>query len=149
GHIDVGAGTSAVITNSSTGGNVTATNGPAGISLCGDNIKGAVKVSGSTGFVLVGDPSHDACPGDTIGGNVQLSGNTAGVEVSHNTSIGGNVNLTNNAGPGPFPDDNVPEVEANPISGSLGCSGNTPPPGVKNDGQANTVTGSRTGQCAT
>ena len=84
-----------------------------------------MSVSGSTGFVLVGDPTDDACPANSIAGSLAVSHSTAGVEVSRDTKIGRSVTLTNNGGAGPFPDDVVPEVEANKIIGNLSCSGNT------------------------
>ncbi|MBV9412333.1 MAG: hypothetical protein JO148_12105 [Acidimicrobiia bacterium] len=56
------------------------------------------------------------------------------------------VSVTGTTGTGPFPDDVGVEIEANHISGNLGCSGNTP--AAVNDGQPNTVTGNRTGECA-
>src|SRR5439155_7647186 len=50
------------------------------------------------------------------------------------------------AGGGPFPEDASPELESNQITGNLACSANNPAP--INDGHPNTVSGTRTGQCA-
>jgi hypothetical protein len=85
-----------------------------------------VSVTGSTGFVLIGDAGDDGAPGcgpDTISGPVTLSGNTAGVQLGGNT-IHGPVSLTGNSG-GPGTG-----VEANHVSGPLACSGNTPRPPI-------------------
>jgi uncharacterized repeat protein (TIGR01451 family) len=145
GSIYVNSGTTAIIQNSSIGGSINASN-PTGLTVCGSQVASALNVSGSTGFVLIGDPTDDACAGNTIGGSVTLSRNTAGVEVAQNTRIGGTLTLSSNSGSGPFlPDDTSPEVEGNAISGNLTCYGNG---AVKNDGQSNHVSGSRTGQCA-
>jgi hypothetical protein len=146
GSLTVTSGTTAVITNSSTRGSVTG-NSPAGMSLCNDTVIGNVKITNATGFVLVGDPGDDACVGNNIHGGVTLNGDTAGVELSHST-IGASVAFNDNAGVNFF-DDQVPEVAGNTIGGNLGCTGNTPFPGVKNDGEPNNVTGPRKGQCAT
>jgi uncharacterized repeat protein (TIGR01451 family) len=143
GALIIRPGTTAVITNSTIGGLISATD-PGAVTLCGSKVSGEVGISGATGFVLIGDPGDDGCAGNSIGGAVRLSSNHAGVEVGHNPRIGGSVTLTNNSGAGAFPDDVIPEVEANAIAGSLNCSGNS---GVTNDGQPNSVVGARTGQC--
>jgi uncharacterized repeat protein (TIGR01451 family) len=143
GSLSVAAGTNVVITNSTIGGSVNASN-PAGFSLCNSTV-GSLSVNGSSGFVLVGDPGDDLCPGNTINGTVSLSNNGAGVEVSHDR-IAGSLVLSGNAGGGPFADDVSPEVEANTVGGSLSCSSNAPAP--TNDHQPNAVSGSRSGQCS-
>jgi hypothetical protein len=73
---------------------------------------------------------------------VTLSGNQGSVELGGN-QIGGRVIISNNVTGGSG--ESGVEVEGNHIGGTLSCSGNTPPP--TNDGQPNTVTGARTGQC--
>jgi hypothetical protein len=56
--------------------------------------------------------------------------------------------VSGTTGTGPFlPDDSRTEIEANTIGGSLSCSGDTP--SATDDGHANTVTGSRGGECST
>jgi len=94
--------------------------------------------------VLVGANADDAvaCPGITITGPVNLRSNTGGLEASANT-ITGPVQVTGNTGSGLLAEDAVPEFEANHITGSLACSGNTP---AWNQ-TGNTATGPRTGQC--
>jgi uncharacterized repeat protein (TIGR01451 family) len=138
-------GTTVFISNSTVNGGISASS-PAAFSLCNSSVQ-SVNVSGATGFVLVGDSSDDGCGGNSIHGGLTLTNNHGGVEVSDNV-ITGTVSLTNNSGAGPFlPDDAAPEVENNKIGGSLTCSGNDP--GINNGGESNTVTGARTGQCAT
>jgi hypothetical protein len=103
-----------------------------------------VNISGATGFVVVGDPGDDGCAANVLRSTLTLTDNTAGVEVGHNSRIG-SVTLKGNAG-SVWADDASPEVEANTIVGSLSCSGNTP--AAINDGQPNTVSGRRSGECA-
>jgi hypothetical protein len=109
-------------------------------------VRGALNVTGASGFVLVGDPGDDACAGNQLLSSVDLIGNQSGVELSHNTRISGNTTLNNNVGSGPLAEDAHPEVEANRMLGALSCSGNSPTP--TNDGQPNTVSGVRSGQCS-
>jgi hypothetical protein len=103
-----------------------------------------VNISGSTGFVLLGDPGDDGCAGNTFRATMTLSSNQGGLELGHNQI--GNTTVTGTTGTGPFRDDVGAEIEANTIGGNLKCSGNTP--AATNDGQPNTVTGNRTGECA-
>jgi hypothetical protein len=97
-------------------------------------------VTGSTGFVLIGDDGAPGCGTSTISGPVTLTGNTAGIQLGGNT-IHGPVTLTGNSG-----GTAAPGVEANQISGPLACSGNTPAP--TDHSQPNTVSGPASGQCA-
>ncbi|MBV8979900.1 MAG: Ig-like domain repeat protein [Acidimicrobiia bacterium] len=144
GSITIGAGASVAIVNSTFAHNITANKGGA-FSLCGTTVRGAVSVSGATGFVVIGDPGDDGCAANTLMANLTLQQNTAGVEVSNNTRITGPVSLTGNAG-GTGPDDASPEVEGNTITKALGCKNNKP--AVTNDAQPNLVSGGRSGQCA-
>jgi hypothetical protein len=110
----------------------------------------SLNVSNTTGFIVVGDHGDDGpsgCSGNTINGGVPQGNNASQIEVGGN-KIGGALILTDSTGvtnPGPYTENRVSEIEANHIGGSLNCSGNTP--GPTNDGQPNTVTGSRNGQC--
>jgi hypothetical protein len=144
GSINVPAGQSLVLINSTVGGSVNASN-PASITVCNTTVNGSVNISGASGFVLLGDPGDDNCPGNSFGSTVYLANDHGGVEVSHNQHIGGSLILSGDSG-SPLLDDAHPEVEANVISGSLSCSGDSPP--ASNDGQHNTVSGTRTGECA-
>jgi hypothetical protein len=74
-----------------------------------------------------------------------LLDNQHAVEVGAN-HIEGNLTVSGTSGTGPFAEDSRAEIEHNVIRGALVCSGNVPAP--TNDGQPNTVTGARSGQCA-
>jgi uncharacterized repeat protein (TIGR01451 family) len=145
GSVNAAAGTTVVITNSSIGGGITASS-PNSVSVCGSTVNGSVYISGASGFVLLGDPGDDNCAGNSFGSGVTLSNNHAGVEVSHNSKIGGTLTLSANSGSALF-DDAHPEVEANTIYGNLNCYNDTP--AAINDGQHNTVSGARNGECST
>jgi hypothetical protein len=57
----------------------------------------------------------------------------------------GSVSVTNNA----FLDPDATEIVTNTVHGSLACSGNTPPAQLGDSGGLpNTVTGQKTGECA-
>jgi len=145
--VSVESGGSLSMVGGSVNGGVTST-GAKAITVCGGSINGGISASTSIGFVLIGDGGDDgspACAPNQINNGVTLTGNTAGVEVGGN-AIKGGVTLTNNTGSPPPPRNPRPEVEGNTINGGLACTGNSPAP--TNDGQPNTVSGSRTGQCA-
>jgi hypothetical protein len=148
GNITVNSGGALSDVGGSVNGNIVST-GATAFTLCGVNkVNGAVTVQGSTGFVLIGDAGDDGspgCAGNTINSDVTVSSNSAGAEIGGN-AISGNVTLNSNSGAGLRLEDRYPEVEKNSIGGSLGCTANSPAP--INDGQGNTVKGSRTGQCA-
>ncbi|MFI6151803.1 Ig-like domain repeat protein [Kitasatospora sp. NPDC051170] len=113
--------------------------------MCGSSATGSLTVDHASGFVVIGDPGDDGCPGNHVNGSVHLANNHAGAELIAN-HIGGTATVDGTTGTGPFPEDTRAEIEANTITGSLRCLGNTPPP--TNDGHPNTVHGSRGGQCA-
>ena len=118
-------------------------NGAAAIRFCGSTISGNVTVSGTTGFVMIGDGDDDgtpACADNTITGTVTISNNTGGIELGGDT-INGTLSVSGNTGG----DD--PEIEGNHISGSLSCATSNNP-ALDDGGQRNTVGGSRTGQCS-
>jgi len=147
GGITVQAGAALSISNSTVNGAVTST-GAAAITVCNSTLNGATTVTGTTGFVLIGDGGDDGsppCAGNNLAGMLTLDSNTGQVEFGRNTITGG-ASLTNTSGSGPTVENSTSEIEGNIISGDLACSGNTPAP--TNDGQPNTVTGTRSGQCA-
>ena len=144
GSLTITAGTDVLILNSTIDLGVTGTN-PRAVGICNTTVKGSVSITGASGLVLLGDPGDDRCASNNIQGDVSLSSNAGGMEVQSN-KIGGNVSLTGNSGAGPFPEDLGPEVEANKIQGNLSCSGNSAQ--LTNDGKTNTVTGTKSGQCA-
>jgi hypothetical protein len=142
--LTIGPGTTVIMVNSTVGSDTVATS-PAGIAFCGNTLRGQLRITGATGFVLVGDTTDDACPGNTLSSTVTLSNNTAGTELADSPRIGNQVTISGNSGTGPFPSDNKPEIEANKMYGGLACSGNTP--AASNNGRPNTVYGTRSGEC--
>ena len=139
GAVSIPAGATVAISGSTLSGALSSSRAAA-LSICSTSIAGSVSVSGSTGFLLIGDNGNDGSPGcgaDTIGGALALSGNTGGVQVG-GTTVQGPASLTGNAG--------GTQVEANHIGGALACSGNTPPP--SDNGQPNKVSGPASGQCS-
>jgi hypothetical protein len=122
--------------------------GAAALRLCGGTVSGAVSVSGATGFVQAGDGGDDgqpACAGNTLKGGLTLTGNSGGFEAGGN-KITGAASVTGNTGTGPPWQDAAAEIEGNSISGPLSCANNSPAP--TDDGQRNTVSGTRSGQCS-
>jgi hypothetical protein len=125
------------------GGSVTS-DGASSVTICGSTVKGAVTANRTQGGVVVGFPIPSGPPGsecapNTIGGAVTLNSNQLFVSLGGN-QIAGRVEANNN---------NMQIVTAifgNTIRGSLSCTGNNPPP--SNFGIPNTVSGARTGQCA-
>ncbi len=121
--------------------------GAVAVALCGSTVNGVVSISESTGFVRIGGGTDDpgvSCTGNTLQSSVALNGNKGGVEVE-GAKVSGPLSLTNTSGADPNGDSAAPELEGNTIGGSLSCSGNTPPP--TSDGQPNTVSGPKLGQC--
>jgi Bacterial Ig-like domain (group 3) len=128
------------------GGTLTAS-GATAIRICGTTVNGNVSVTGSSGFVMIGDGGDDgtpACAGNIFSANLTVTNNTGGIEIGGNT-IAGTVtvsgNVTTPLGEG------VAEVEANKIGGSLSCATSNNP-ALTNDGLKNTVGGTKSGQCA-
>ncbi|HEX3426009.1 MAG TPA: MBG domain-containing protein [Acidimicrobiales bacterium] len=113
GAVTVEAGASLDVENSTLGGAIV-TNGAKSIRVCGDTIgsHGSINVSGSTGFVVVGDPGEDRCAANTVDGALNLLNNTGGLVAVGNT-VTGAVNASANRGAGPFPDQTAPEVTGN------------------------------------
>jgi hypothetical protein len=131
-------------------GGLTATSGT-GLRVCSSTVNGRTNIAGIHGVIVIGDAGDDgnpACGANTLRGPVTLTGNTGSLELGGN-QIPSSVTVTNNNTTITTAPENTTttEIEANQISGNLACTGNTPPP--TNDGLPNTVTGTRTGQCAT
>jgi hexosaminidase len=102
-------------------------------------VRGAVEVSNSMNFILIGDNGLP-CPANVIDGAVTLDSNKGGVQLGGN-SIAGAVTASGNIA------SNGTIIENNHIGGKLTCDGNIPAP--VNNGHANTVSGDRVGQtCA-
>ncbi len=146
GAMNIGpSSTTVVMINSTVRSSINATN-PDQIAFCGNTIQGSVGVTGATGFVLIGDTTDDDCAGNTIQGALNLYNNTGAVEVADNPRIS-SVSVYNNSGTGPYPEDKGAEIENNTIVGSLSCGNNVP--AASNGGRPNTVSGRRSGECAT
>jgi hypothetical protein len=143
GNVQVRPGARLFVEHSSTTGPIVA-DAPAIFGLRDSSVGGAVTVADASGFVLVGEPTDDACGGNTFTAGLVLQNNHSGAEVGAN-HISGSASVNGTSGNGQFSEDQGAEIEGNVISGSLACSGNNPPP--KNDGQLNSVAGSRNGQC--
>jgi hypothetical protein len=141
-------GGSLFITNSTISG-VTASHGGS-LSICNSTVNGNLYAAYSTGFVLIGGDGAAGCPGNRIMGTVTLGYNSGGLRLAGN-QIAGGVNVYSNTAPGgatdPAGGPARTVVRHNTISGSLGCSGNVPP--ATNDTVGNSVSGARTGECAT
>ena len=142
GALNVTAGATVAIRRSHIEGPVRST-GAIALSMCGTDIVGPVRIDASTGIVVIGDAGTPGCAGNTILGPVTLSGNHKGLHLGNNTILGP-VSITNNVSSTPT---SAIGVDANRITGSLVCSGNTPPPSDAD--QPNTVVGSARGQCST
>jgi hypothetical protein len=144
GNLIVPAGASVVLVNSTVRGTLSASR-PGSVSVCNTTIGGNVRITGATGFVLLGDPGDDLCQPNNIHGTVTLRSNHSGVELVGN-HIDLNASVNGTTGIGPFLEDIGVEIEGNTIGGKLTCLGNAVQP--VNDGHANTVTGAHRGQCA-
>jgi hypothetical protein len=139
GAITVDNGHELSVVDSKITGAVTSTSS-APFTFChSSTVKGAIKVSNSTGFVLIGD-NGAPCPANVIDGAVTMDSNKGGVQLGGN-SIAGAVTANGNVA------SNGTIIQNNHIGGELTCSDNTPAP--VNNGGGNTVSGQRTGQtCA-
>jgi hypothetical protein len=114
GSIVVPQGTSLAVINSTVNGSINATNKPNAIEVCGSNfVGGSVNIIKAQGLVIVGDPGDANCAVNTLSGTLLLQNNTHGVEAIGNTV--GNLVVSGNSGPGPFPGD-VTTISGNIIS---------------------------------
>jgi len=85
------------------------------VRICGATFAGAVKVTNSTGSVVMGEGTAE-CAANTFHGGVAVKGNTAGVLIDEN-AFHGALSVTNNA--------SGTTVTNNTIAGSLTVKGNT------------------------
>jgi len=97
----------------------------AALTICQTTLTGPVTVRKTSGYVLIGADADDntACAGNTINGPLTVDFNTGGLEASAST---GPVQEINNSGSGLLPEDAVPELEANHITGRSDCGNNLP-----------------------
>jgi hypothetical protein len=118
--------------------------------VCNSTIHGTVSVANATGFVLLGGDGAAGCAGNVFQGSAHVHRNSGGVRVAGNQTAG-SVALANNLAPLAAPDPTggsaATVVRHNTIGGGLSCKGDVPP--ATNDGVTNSVTGPRTGECAT
>ena len=109
GSLVIGGGASLDIENSTIGGSTVATRA-SNVRMCASTVRGSIAITGSTGFVLIGDAGDGCVPNVIRGGDVLLL-NSGGLEAIGNT-IRTSLNL-GNSGRGPFPEDAAPEIEGN------------------------------------
>jgi hypothetical protein len=143
----VGPGAALSARDSSITGSISS-DGASAVTLCSDTVRGATAITATAGFALVGDAGDDGaipCGGSHLGGGVTLVANQGQLELGANQITGGVV-VANTTGAGPDPENAASEIEANTIKGSLSCTANSPAPA--NDGQPNTASGARLGQCS-
>lgn len=134
GAVTVQAGAVVTIRDSNLTGGLRA-DGAQSLRLCRSTVAGPpVVVRGTTGGVTIGDPLDPSCPGNTL----------PALTLEHNAAVvvGGNtvaaLRVSGTAG--------IARLQGNAVLGSLTCSGNG---AVTNGGRANSVVGSRLGQCST
>ena len=144
-NITVPAGAKLSLIDSTVHGTISSRSGAGPVIICGTHVGGNLKISGATGFLLIGDPVEDGCAANTIDGVVILSHNTGGLQLGFN-HIHGRVLVSGNVGAGPAPNHSSPEVEANTIGGNLACTGNSPV--ASDDGRTNGVDGRKIGECS-
>jgi hexosaminidase len=131
GPVKVAAGASLYASGSEFRGPVTAAGN---VLLCGTTVSGPVTVTGAT-RVWLGNHNGDCAP-TTVRGPVNITG-SIGQTTIDGATIAGPLVLRNNTG--------STIVSGNHISGPLSCTGNSPAP--TNEGQPNSVSGPKSGQC--
>ena len=148
GGITIQSGGGLYLGGAKVNGGITSTSATS-ITICGSTINGNISATGTTGYVLIGDGGDDGvpgCAGNTMTSNVTLTNNKGGFEFAGN-KVTGTVTLTGNTGSGAASEDASPEVEGNNITGSLSCATSNNP-AITDGGQKNTVSGTKSGQCA-
>ncbi|MER6997151.1 Ig-like domain-containing protein [Streptomyces sp. NPDC000410] len=142
GPVTVRPGGSLAVSEADISGPLSA-DGALALTVCGSEFTGPLTVKKSTGYVRIGsDHEATACAGNTITGPLTVQDNTGGLQASANT-VAGPVRITDNSGSGLLPEDLVPAFQANRVTGSLHCDGNTP--ALHQTGTV--VQGPRFGQC--
>jgi hypothetical protein len=135
-----GRGEAVEVCGSSVGGALGTSQPEAGLQVCASTIGGAITASGSTAFVVVGDPAQGCATNKlTTQGASLFSSDHAGLDVSGNV-IWGSLRVTASGGSG------APIVAGNTVGGALGCDSSNPAP--VDNGLPNKVSGAKTGQCA-
>jgi Bacterial Ig-like domain (group 3) len=148
GPVTVPSGTAVAFSASRVEGALLIT-GATGVRLCGTTVAGRVTVANSSGAIEFGNGGDDGsigCAGNVIGGPLSLTGNSGWIELAGN-QVSGPVSVSGNTVTETPLEGSSLELESNAIDGPLSCSTNSPAP--SNDGQPNSVTGPRSGQCGT
>jgi Fungalysin metallopeptidase (M36)/Bacterial Ig-like domain (group 3) len=143
GSVTVEPGAALSVTDSRIAGGVSAS-GATAVTICGGSVAGAVTVTDTSGFVLLGDGSP-ACAGGSYAGALTVDGSLGQAEVAGN-QLSGALSISGSAGAGPDLDHQTATIAGNTVRGALLCSGNAPTP--TNGGRPNSVTGAKTGQCS-
>jgi hypothetical protein len=128
GGITVLPGAALSLNNSTVNGDVRSSAAKA-ITFCTSSIHGSSTVTTTSGFVLIGDNGDDgfSCGGNDLRGALTLSGNTGQLELGGN-QINGGATISTTSGTGPTVENSITEIEGNQISGPLSCTNNTPAP---------------------
>jgi hypothetical protein len=134
GNVIVQPGADVLIKHSTINGGLSS-NGAHSLTLSDSTVKGGTTVTNSTGPVLIGQDSNQGCTGNTLR-TLTVDGNKGGVKVAGNLTSG-SVRVSNNTG--------GTSIEGNTIGGGLDCPGNNP--AATNNGNPNSVSGPRSGQC--
>ncbi|GHI40471.1 Ig-like domain-containing protein [Streptomyces violascens] len=116
--------------------------GARAVSICHSALDAPVTLTGTSGFVLLGDGEGVDCAGNAFRAPLTLAHNTGGLQVSSNT-MSAPVTIDDNNGSGLLPEDLVPGFEGNRVGAPLRCAGNAP--ALRQSG--NTVNGPHVGQC--
>ncbi|MFJ2033310.1 M36 family metallopeptidase [Streptosporangium sp. NPDC087985] len=135
GPVTVKPGASLIANGATVSGPVSASRAGV-VRLCGTTVSGPVDLADGE-LVTIGDQDHGCAP-VTITGPLTVSRSTMRVIVTGAT-VSGPVNVVDNTG------STAPIVAGNRIGGPLSCSGNVPAPA--NNGQVNTASGPKKGQC--
>ena len=109
GGVAVTANVTLIIEDSTISGGIAAA-GLSGLEVCGSEIDCALSVTGSHGFVLIGDPDN-GCASNVLA-SVTASSNHNGLVIVDNT-VHGTLLATNNSGAGPLPGQTGPVVAGN------------------------------------
>ncbi|MFI6475769.1 Ig-like domain-containing protein [Streptomyces sp. NPDC050516] len=141
GPVEVRPGGALAMSGAEVNGPVTS-DGALAVTICHSTLDAPVILTGTSGFVLLGDGEGTDCAGNAFRAPLTLDRNTGGLKVSSNT-MSAPVRINDNSGSGLLPEDLVPEFEGNQVRAPLRCMGNVPT--LRQSG--NTVNGPHLGQC--
>ena len=140
GNLNVPAGSWCDLVDVTVHGNVQVTGG-SGLRLAGSTVTGNVQLTGTNGAGDLMSSGANVICNTTINGNLQITGSSSSspwhIGDCGPTRIGGNFQLTGNAGTGNT-------VSHTSVGGNAQCTGNHDV-----TGSGNTVSGIRQGQCVT